>query len=123
MSGTFKIKRVYDSPEASDGFRVLVDRLWPRGMTKERVAADVWLKEIGPSSELIRWFGHVPERFAQFRKQYMAELSSEAAHLLIMQLRSWVREQDVTLLYSARDELHNQAVVLKQYLDGEPNRK
>ncbi|QTH44587.1 DUF488 family protein [Cohnella sp. LGH] len=117
--GQFKIKRVYEQTETGDGFRVLVDRLWPRGMTKERVGAEVWLKEVAPSPELCRWFGHVPERFEQFQASYAAELRDEAARPHVDQLRSWVKEQDVTLLYAAKDERHNQAIVLKRYLDGE----
>jgi len=98
---------------------VLVDRLWPRGMTKERVGAKVWLKEVAPSPELCRWFGHVPERFEQFLASYVTELQGESAQLHVDQLRLWAKEQDVTLLYAAKDDQHNQAVVLKRYLDGE----
>ncbi|MFC4596675.1 DUF488 domain-containing protein [Cohnella hongkongensis] len=117
--GQFKMKRVYEQAEDGDGFRVLVDRLWPRGMTKERVGAEVWLKEIAPSVELLRWFGHRPERFEPFRARYVEELKGEAARPHLERLRSWAKEQDVTLLYAAKDELRNQAIVLKRFLEGD----
>ncbi|MFB9275985.1 DUF488 domain-containing protein [Cohnella cellulosilytica] len=115
--GQFKIKRVYEAANDEDGVRVLVDRLWPRGMTKERVGAEAWLKEIAPTPELIRWFGHRPERFEEFRERYLAELKSGSAAPHLNRLRSWAKERDVTLLYGARDERHNQAIVLKRYLE------
>jgi len=117
--GQFKIKRVYEEAREDDGFRVLVDRLWPRGMTKERVGAEVWLKDVAPSTELCRWFGHRPERFGEFQASYVAELESEAVQPHVERLRAWAKEQDVTLLYAAKDELHNQAIVLKRYLEGD----
>jgi len=114
--GQFKMKRVYEAADGSDGDRVLVDRIWPRGMTKERVGADVWLKEIGPTFDLIRWFGHRPERYEEFRTHYVAELKSEALQPFVDRLLERVQTQDVTLLYSAKDEQHNQAAVLMEYL-------
>ncbi|MCX7521238.1 DUF488 domain-containing protein [Microbacterium sp. STN6] len=110
-----KIKRVYEQADAADGYRVLVDRLWPRGLKKENAAVDVWLKEVGPSNELRGWFAHKPERFAEFAERYASELDGNAA---VEELRRLVAEQKVvTLVYSAHDEQHNQAVVLRDYLD------
>lgn len=111
---TVNIKRVYVHPESSDGYRVLVDRLWPRGVAKETAAVDLWLKEAGPSNELRTWFGHLPERFDEFATKYRAELDSNAA---AKELREVVAAHKVvTLVYSAKDEEHNQAVVLASYL-------
>ncbi|MEO7124018.1 MAG: DUF488 domain-containing protein [Lacisediminihabitans sp.] len=111
---TVSIKRVYEGAERSDGYRVLVDRVWPRGVSKEKAAVDLWLKEVGPSTELRTWFGHVPARFAEFAKKYRAELDHNAA---AQELRDAVAAHDtVTLVYSAKDEEHNQAVVLADYL-------
>lgn len=94
------IKRIYESPEAPDGYRVLVDRLWPRGMTKERAALDLWMKDVAPSPQLRKWFGHDPARFAEFRAQYIAELDANAAAEEL--LRICAEYPDVTLLYAAR---------------------
>ena len=110
------LRRVYDAPGVDDGFRVLVDRLWPRGLAKEKLACDLWLKEIAPSPGLRRWFGHVPERWQEFRRRYIAELDKQPE--LVEQLREQARKTPLTLLYAARDETHNQAVVLKEYLEG-----
>jgi len=108
------VKRVYDAPEGADGYRVLVDRVWPRGRTKEQVAAAEWLKDVGPSTGLRRWFGHDPERFEEFAARYRAELDGNPA---VEQLRRIVAAQPtVTLVYGAKDEQHNQAVVLREYL-------
>lgn len=108
------IKRVHEEPSPDDGYRVLVDRLWPRGLSKERAAADAWMKDVGPSHELRTWFDHKPERFAEFARRYRAELSDSDA---VRDLKSELRGHDVvTLLYSARDTAHNQAVVLLEYL-------
>lgn len=111
-----RIKRVYEAASKDDGYRVLVDRVWPRGISKDRAGVDEWVKEAGPSTELRTWFGHVPERFAEFRRRYRAELEdSEAA----THLRDVVAHHPVvTLVYSAKDEEHNQAVVLREVLDG-----
>jgi uncharacterized protein YeaO (DUF488 family) len=112
-----KIKRIYESPQKDDGFRVLVDRLWPRGVSKEKAHLDLWLKEIGPSDALRKWFGHDPKRWTQFAAKYKKELSSHAD--LVGQMRKIVKDHgDVTLLYSAHDTEHNQAVVLREYLKG-----
>lgn len=105
------IKRVYEAPEPQDGYRILVDRIWPRGLSKERAAVDEWLKEVGPSTELRRWFGHDPERFQAFATRYRAELQGSPA---LAELRRLCAEHDrVTLVYGAKDTEHNQAVVLR----------
>lgn len=109
-----KIKRVYEPAERGDGYRVLVDRLWPRGLKKEAADLDMWLKDIAPSPALRTWFGHKPERFAEFSKKYKAELKANPA---VAQLRALAGEhKTVTLLYGARDTEHNHAVVLAAYV-------
>jgi uncharacterized protein YeaO (DUF488 family) len=108
-----RIKRVYEKPEASDGARFLVDRLWPRGITKENLHIDGWLKEAAPSDELRHWFGHDAARWDEFKERYFAELEGKADVLKI--LRDAMREGDITLLYGARDIKHNNAVALKAY--------
>jgi len=111
-----RLARVYDPPGQDDGFRVLVDRVWPRGIRKEDAKADVWLKEAGPSTELRKWFGHDPERFDEFARRYRTELEGGAA---LAELREIVAEHPVvTLLYGAKDTEHNQAVVLADVLRG-----
>lgn len=111
---TYRIKRIYTEPAANDGYRVLVDRLWPRGMGKDAAKLDLWLKEIGPSDELRKWFGHQPERFAEFAKRYKIELADNPALAELQELAT--SHATITLLYSAHDTEHNQAVVLQQYL-------
>jgi uncharacterized protein YeaO (DUF488 family) len=109
-----RIKRVYDDPAESDGYRVLVDRLWPRGISKDEAALDAWIKDVSPSTELRRWFGHDPSKFDEFADRYRAELKGSEA---LAQLRARRRENPVvTLLYSAKDTQHNQAVVLRELL-------
>ena len=110
-----KIKRVYEPRDKTDGQRVLVDRIWPRGIRKESLRDAIWMKELGPSTSLRQWFGHRPERWAEFRKRYRAEL--DAAPEPLTRLRALMKEGGVTLLYSARDAEHNQAVALREYLD------
>jgi uncharacterized protein YeaO (DUF488 family) len=106
-----KLKRIYDGAEPQDGYRVLVDRLWPRGMSKEKAKVDLWMKEIAPSDGLRKWFGHDPERWMEFQARYRKELQKKDELIKeISQLKKKYRT--VTLLYSARDELHNQAVAL-----------
>lgn len=112
---TIKIKRVYEQPSDSDGGRILVDRLWPRGLTKEKAHVDLWLKEIAPSTELRQWFGHDPERWKGFRERYKKELRHNKD--LIEMLTTKAREGTITLLYGARDEKHNEALVLKKFLE------
>ncbi len=107
-------KRVYEPAEASDGHRVLVDRLWPRGITKERARVDEWARELAPSAELRRWFGHDPDRFRAFRRRYRAELRAHADKLADLRRRG--RRGTVTLVYGARDMEHNDAVVLVELL-------
>jgi len=112
-----KIKRIYDSAEKSDGVRVLVDRIWPRGISKERAHLDLWLKEIAPSNALRKWFGHDPKRWAGFAAKYRTELAGKTD--LVRQIKALETENGkLTLLYSAHDQLHNQAVVLFQFLKG-----
>lgn len=110
------IKRVYDPADAADGYRILVDRLWPRGLTKERAAVDEWLRDVAPSTELRHWFGHDPERWAEFKRRYHAELKKEPAAEALGHLRDVARQQRVTLLYGAQDMEHNNAVVLVELL-------
>lgn len=113
--GGFKLKRIYESPSQEDGYRVLVDRLWPRGQRKEAAQLDEWNKDIAPSAALRKWFNHQPERFEAFSAQYCEELSAKTADL--EKLRNIAKAKPVTLLYSAKDEDNNQAVVLKQVLE------
>jgi uncharacterized protein YeaO (DUF488 family) len=112
MSTGIAIKRVYDAPEKADGFRVLVDRVWPRGVSKKKAAVDLWVKEIAPSTQLRKWFGHKPERWDEFRKRYRDELKGKRD--LLDQLRTHAAKGRLTLVYSAKDEAHNQAVVLTE---------
>ena len=110
-----QIKRVYEEPSPSDGCRILIDRLWPRGLTKQKARVDLWLKAIAPSTELRTWFGHDPNKWADFKTRYQAELQKNESSL--SQLRELLAVGKVTLLYAARDEEHNDAVVLKEYLE------
>ena len=109
------LKRAYEKATDDDGKRILVDRLWPRGVSKERAKLDGWLKDVAPSTELRKWFGHDPDRWAEFQKRYRAELRGNAA---LAELKGIVKQGGrVTLIYGACDELHNEAVVLKRILD------
>ena len=110
-AGHVRLKRAYEPPGPDDGTRVLVDRLWPRGVRKDDAAVDLWLKELAPSTELRKWFGHDPARWEEFRERYAAEMRQHPE--LVEQLRDLAREGLVTLVYSAHDELHNDAVVLR----------
>lgn len=112
---SIKIKRIYDSPLADDGLRILVDRLWPRGITKERAAIDYWYKEITPSNELRKWFGHKEERFKEFSEKYSEELESKKE--LLKTIKEWTRKQPVTLIYAAKDPKINHAIVLKKVIE------
>ena len=118
MEHELRIKRVYEEPEANDGQRILVDRLWPRGLTKEKAKVDLWLKDIAPSTELRKWFGHDPEKWRSFRERYQTELKHHADQLVL--ISSEIKEGTVTLVYGARDQVHNEAVVLKQFLEKKP---
>jgi uncharacterized protein YeaO (DUF488 family) len=111
-----KLKRAYEPPAPTDGTRILIDRLWPRGISKEKVAVDQWMKEIAPSTNLRKWFGHDPARWVEFRRRYAAELQENSA--LLDQLRSFARDGPITLVYSAHDELHNDAIVLRDLVLG-----
>ncbi len=110
-----RVKRVYEAAAKGDGKRYLVDRMWPRGIKKEAVSIEAWLKELGPSTELRKWFGHDPARWAEFKKRYFKEL--EAKQELWRPICSAARKRTVTLVYSARDEVHNQAVALREFLE------
>jgi uncharacterized protein YeaO (DUF488 family) len=118
MALDIEVKRIYDPPAAGDGYRVLVDRLWPRGVSKERARLDEWARELAPSDELRRWFDHRPERFEEFRARYRRELEARAEQ--VEKLRDRAREGSLTILYAARDREHNNAVVLAELLRGSP---
>lgn len=109
-----RLKRAYDPATPADGYRVLIDRLWPRGISRERALIDDWLKELAPSTELRQWFAHDPGRFEQFRRRYVEELRVNRARLA--ELRRLARAGTVTLVYSAHDQKHNDAVVLAEVL-------
>lgn len=113
-----RLKRAYEPAEAKDGRRVLVDRLWPRGVSKARADLDQWMKEIAPSTDLRKWFGHDPHRWAEFCRRYSNELHENAA--LLSQLRSLARKSPMTLVYSAHDQVHNDAIVLRNVILGRP---
>ena len=109
------IKRIYEPKSASDGYRVLVDRLWPRGISKQDAAFDLWVKDIGPSNELRKWFNHDPAKWPEFKDRYKQELKSKVD--LLDQLKGMAKKHEqLTLLYGARDEQHNQAVVIAELL-------
>lgn len=108
------VKRVYEPAAKSDGFRVLVDRLWPRGVSKKEAHIDLWLRDIGPSTTLRKWFNHDPARWDEFRRRYHAELKQKTA--LMAMITEQAKTRPVTLLYSAKDEQHNQAVALRSFL-------
>jgi uncharacterized protein YeaO (DUF488 family) len=112
---TIRIQRIYEPPKKDQGRRVLVDRIWPRGVSREAAALDLWLKDIAPSTELRKWFGHDPSRFAGFRNRYRQELEENPQP--VAELAALARQGDILLLYSARDEHFNQAVVLAEYLN------
>jgi uncharacterized protein YeaO (DUF488 family) len=116
----FQIKRTYEGRARGDGWRVLVERLWPRGLSRERLSADAWMKEVAPSAALRRWFGHRIERWPEFKRRYKAELDSNTAAWRV--LAATGRRRTVTLLYSAHDTLHNSAVVLRDYLSTRSHR-
>jgi uncharacterized protein YeaO (DUF488 family) len=116
-----QLKRVYEAPSATDGLRVLVDRLWPRGLTKERAAVDLWLKDLAPSTELRKWFGHDPTKWKQFQQRYRKEL--RAGNDAIGLLREKCEQGTITLLYGAKDKEHNEALVLQTLLERRGDRK
>lgn len=112
-----RLKRAYEEPGDDDGYRVLVDRLWPRGVSRERARLDEWARDLAPSAELRRWFGHDPDRFAEFRRRYVAELAEHEEKLA--ELRERARQGTLTLVYAASDTEHNDAVVLADVLRGD----
>jgi uncharacterized protein YeaO (DUF488 family) len=112
---TIHLKRVYAEPSPTDGTRILVDRLWPRGLTKEKAAVDLWLKEVAPSNELRKWFAHDPTKWPEFKTRYRAELKQKPDQLAA--LKQATAKGTSTLLFGAKDEEHNEAIVLKELLD------
>jgi uncharacterized protein YeaO (DUF488 family) len=112
-----RTKRAYDDPEPGDGARFLVDRLWPRGIKKEDLQIEGWIKDVAPSNELRKWFGHDAEKWPEFRERYRAELEANSGAL--EPLRRAARQGDVTLVYAARDREHNNALVLQEFLEGQ----
>jgi uncharacterized protein YeaO (DUF488 family) len=110
-----RLKRAYDDPSPGDGLRVLVDGLWPRGVSKDEARIDDWMKDIAPSDDLRKWFGHDPDRWGEFRRRYLAQLKTHRETLRELAERS--RHGPVTLVYAAKDDEHNNAVVVKQYLE------
>lgn len=111
---SIKLKRVYEKPDAADGKRILVERLWPRGLTKAKAHVDLWMKDIAPSTELRKWFGHDPDRWAEFKKDYRSELRKNDEQVAL--LKKEIGKHMATLVYGARDEEHNAAVVLLEFL-------
>lgn len=109
-----KLKRVYEESTKEDGTRILVDRLWPRGLTKQKASVDIWLKEIAPSAELRKWFQHDPQKWGEFKKRYLLELKSKKEQIEFLKMQ--LKKGTVTLLYAAKDEKHNEAIVLKELL-------
>jgi uncharacterized protein YeaO (DUF488 family) len=116
MTGQARIRRVYDDPSPDDGVRVLVDRVWPRGLTKAAVHLDEWVKDIAPSTQLRRWYGHRPERFTEFRRRYLIELRDAQAAATVDRLRKLAGTKPVTLLTATKDVEHSQAAVLSEFL-------
>src|SRR5215471_11344699 len=117
---TVRIKRVYDPPTPQDGARVLVDRLWPRGLTKDDAALDVWMRDIAPSNELRKWYHAHPVQWPKFREKYLSELTTDTAHVALQQLHDLAQKKGgVTLLYASKSLEQNHALVLKKLLEGE----
>ena len=110
-----RLRRIYEHPSKEDGFRILVDGLWPRGIAKERAAIDLWLKEVAPSPELRQWFGHEVPKWEEFKKRYWSELIQNQT--AISQVKEYLKKGLVTLVYASSDTEHNQAVVLKEFLE------
>ncbi|NNU59456.1 DUF488 domain-containing protein [Ochrobactrum soli] len=109
-----RLKRIYEAPSAADGYRVLVDRVWPRGITKEKAAIDLWAKDVAPSTDLRKWFDHDPAKWEEFQKRYHRELQNKLPDLTALVDKAG--DAPLTLLYGAKDEEHNQAVVLHEFL-------
>ena len=118
LNGLF-FSRVYSEADPTDGYRILTDRLWPRGIAKDKAAIDDWAKQIAPTASLRQWFGHKPENFAPFKEQYIAELNANPdAPQFVAKCKQLLQDTDVTLLYGAKDEVHNHAVVLRDWILG-----
>lgn len=120
MAGTktIHVKRAYEEPAAADGLRILVDRLWPRGLSKDALRIDFWARDLAPSTDLRKWFGHDPEKWPEFKQRYFHELEDHADQ--VAELREKIAAKPVTLVFSAKDERHNNAVALKEYLEKQP---
>ena len=110
-----KIKRAYETPDDEDGQRILVDRLWPRGISKDRARIDFWPKELAPSTELRRWYGHDPEKWTEFKARYFKELDTQP--VLMKELLEWIRRGTVTFVYSSKERRLNNAVAIREYVD------
>ncbi|MCT7354723.1 DUF488 domain-containing protein [Streptomyces sp. 15-116A] len=120
MTGQVRYRRIYEDPSPEDGKRVLVDRLWPRGVSKEEAGLDEWLKDVAPSTDLRRWYHHDPERFAEFRERYVDELHDPEHQEAVQHLRGIAAHDDVTLLTATKDADHSEAAVLAQWLNDTP---
>jgi uncharacterized protein YeaO (DUF488 family) len=118
LLGNVKLKRAYEAPAAEDGTRILVDRLWPRGVKKADAAIDLWMKDVAPSTGLRQWFGHESDRWQEFRRHYVDELRQKSD--LVDELRALARKGPITLVFGAHDQTHNDAVVLREILLDEP---
>jgi uncharacterized protein YeaO (DUF488 family) len=118
-AGSIKLRRAYDPAERTDGVRILVDRLWPRGLSRDDACIDQWVKDLAPSNELRKWFGHDPARWDEFRDRYAVELNRHSDQM--KELRELARKGPITLVYSAHDEVHNNAVVLRDFILGKIN--
>ncbi len=112
-----KIKRAYDKPESADGKRILIDRLWPRGVSKADARIDEWVKDLGPSTELRKWFGHDPEKWEEFRKRYIKELSAPDKSMLLGKIAQTAEHGSITLIYSAKDTEHSDVKVLEELIN------
>jgi uncharacterized protein YeaO (DUF488 family) len=115
-TNTIRLKRIYDPPAPLDGTRILVDRLWPRGMAREKAHIDAWLKDVAPSDALRRWYSHAPEKWPEFRSRYLLELQQNPAFAELQEFAG--KAKTVTLLFAAKDDLRNNAVVLRAFLEG-----
>lgn len=114
-----KTERIYTKPVDLDGYRILVDRLWPRGISKANAHLNCWLKEVGPSNELRKWFNHEPAKYPEFKRRYRAELQGNVAYSILKELVTRHAQENIILLYGAKDTEHNQAVILKEQLEKE----
>jgi len=118
MATSIRIKRIYDPPSPQDGFRILVDRLWPRGLSKEKAKVDLWLREIAPSNDLRKWYGHDAAKWAEFKKKYLEEIEEKKEEFDL--LRKKAREGTVTFLFSSKEEKLNNAAALKEFVESKP---